>query len=68
MLFDYIKETCDGKDISIAELERRAGLSNGAVRKWNKSIPNTNTLQRVSVALDVPLSTLINKCSETEGK
>ena len=36
-MYDKVKNIADAKKISIAELERKAGLSNGTIGKWRDS-------------------------------
>lgn len=59
MIFDKIKEICNEKGISIASLERSAGLSNGTISKWNDSSPTVENLQAVAKVLKVKISKLI---------
>ena len=48
MVFENICERCKARGISIARLEREAGLGNATVRGWKTSMPNTNSLKRVA--------------------
>lgn len=59
MIFDKIKEICNEKGISIASLERSAGLSNGTISKWNDSSPTVENLQAVAKVLKVKIHKLI---------
>lgn len=59
MIFDKIKEICNEKGISIASLERSAGLSNGTISKWNDSSPTVENLQAVAKVLKVKIYKLI---------
>ena len=58
-IFENIQEICNEKGISIAELEREAGLKNGAIGKWRISSPTIKSLQAVSKVLKVSISRLI---------
>lgn len=60
MICDKIKEICDKKGITIAELERNAGLSKGAIYKWRESSPTLSKLQAVADVLGVKVSKLID--------
>lgn len=60
-MYDTIKEICEKRNISISELERRAKVGNGTITKWNNSSPNLDNLQKVADALDIKITTLINK-------
>lgn len=59
MIFENIQEICNKKGISIAELEREAGLKNGAIGKWKTSSPTIKSLQAVAKVLKVSISRLI---------
>ena len=61
LIFENIQEICNEKGISIAELEREAGLKNGAIGKWRTSSPTIKSLQAVSKVLKVSISRLIAK-------
>ena len=49
---------CKLRDISIAELERKSGLGNGVVRKWNSASPTLRTAIAVADYLGVSLDEL----------
>lgn len=38
-IVDRIKALCDGKQITIMQLEAKLGISNGTISKWRKSSP-----------------------------
>lgn len=59
MIFENIQEICNEKGISIAELEREAGLKNGAIGKWRTSSPTIKSLQSVAKVLKVKINKLI---------
>lgn len=59
MLYDKIKAIASEKNISIYRIERDLSLSNGAISKWNKSIPSVTTLKSVADYLRVPLEKLL---------
>lgn len=63
MIYEIIKAMCEKQGISVAELERRAGLGNGAVGKWNddKSKPNFESLEKVAAALGVSVAALLEE-------
>lgn len=60
-LLQRIKDISAVKKISLAELERRSGLSSGSITKWDKSSPSIDKLEKVSNVLNVSLNTLIGK-------
>lgn len=59
MLFKKIKSICDAKDMSIRELENKAGLGNGTIKGWEKSSPTVNNLKKVANILNCTIDELI---------
>lgn len=59
LLYDKIKEICKEKGLSVASVEKEAGLSNGVISKWNKSSPTIENLQAVAKVLKVKVDKLI---------
>ena len=55
-----MRSLCDQRDISIASLERMAGIANGSVDGWDQHEPRLGTLDKVSHALNIPLLDLID--------
>ena len=60
-IYDKISNFAVQKGISIAELERRSGLSNGAIGKWRTVNPTVDNLQAVANALDISIEELLKK-------
>lgn len=52
-IIDRIKELARMDRISLAELERRAGLSSGSITKWNKSFPSIDKLDKIASYFNV---------------
>ena len=46
-LLTRIRNLCRNQGISIAELERKAGIGNGIIARWSKSKPSTENLKDV---------------------
>lgn len=61
MIFDRIKAICKEKGITISGLEKQAGLSHGAISKWNKASPTIENLQAVANVLKVKIDELVVK-------
>lgn len=59
LIYDRIKQLCESKGLTVAALERNAGLSNGTVGKWNNSSPTMKSLKAVSKCLGVSVSYLL---------
>ena len=55
MIYNKIKEICKEKGISIGSVEKKAGLSNGAISKWNNSSPTVDSLKAVAEVLKKPI-------------
>lgn len=60
MIYDNIKELCKKRGVSVGSVEREAGLSNGAISKWNKVSPTIDNLQAVAKVLKVKVDKLLS--------
>ena len=58
LIYDKVKEICKEKCISIASVEKKAGLGNGAITKWNSSSPTIENLKSVADVLGVTVDEL----------
>lgn len=65
MIFEQIQELAKEKNITIAELERQAKLSNGSISKWKTVMPNVTSLIAVAEALGVSVVRLIGEKEQT---
>ncbi|MBS5220928.1 MAG: helix-turn-helix transcriptional regulator [Streptococcus parasanguinis] len=61
MLYDKIKNIAEQKNISIYRIEKDLDLSNGSIRKWNSSIPLSQTLKKVADYLNVSIDKLMEE-------
>lgn len=59
MICEKIKEICKEKGVSVASVEKKAGLSSGAVGKWNESSPTVANLKAVADVLKVKVDKLL---------
>lgn len=59
-LFERIQSLCDAKGFTIAELERMVDVGNGVIRRWKKSVPTADKLQKTAKVLGVTMDYLIN--------
>lgn len=66
MLFERICKLCDERGISIAKLEAECKLGNATVRRWNKSMPRLDSLQKVADYLNVTVEELLRKDTTEE--
>ncbi|GAB3797199.1 hypothetical protein GCM10028868_18050 [Virgibacillus kimchii] len=53
-----IKMLCDEKNITFAELERKIGISNGQIRRWDNSSPKLENVKKVADYFKVSLDYL----------
>lgn len=66
ILYERIKLICSEKGLSISNLEKAAGLSNGSIRKWNRLSPTVDNLIAVSRILGFTLDELLGEKNEIE--
>ena len=59
MIYKNIVFLCKEKGISIAKLEKEAGIGNGTIGRWEKSSPNVDNLKKVADHFGVTLDSLI---------
>lgn len=59
LIFERIVKLCGEKNISIARLEKEAGLGNATVRGWQKSEPTAKNLKAVADVLGVTVDDLL---------
>lgn len=59
MLYEKIEKLCKEKSISIARLEREAGLGNGVVGRWRTSSPTVDNLKAVAKVLETTVDELL---------
>ena len=68
MVFETINDMCAERGISIAKLEAECGLGNATIRRWNKSMPRLDTLQKVADYLKVSVDDLLNRRAKEKGE
>ncbi|HJC24966.1 MAG TPA: helix-turn-helix transcriptional regulator [Candidatus Eisenbergiella merdavium] len=61
MLYDNVKVLCAEKNISVGQLEKELGFSNGSVCKWNENEPGIRKVQKVADYLQVPIERLLKE-------
>lgn len=52
---------CDEKKVTFAEVERKIGISNGQIRRWDNVSPKSETLQKVADYFDVSVDYLLGR-------
>lgn len=63
-LADKIKDLASSKHITVAELERLVGISNGQIRKWNDRSPKAENLAKVADYFGVSTDYLLGRDSK----
>ncbi len=58
-LVKRISLLCNERDITFAEVERKSGLSNGSIRRWDTNTPSTNKLQKIAEYFNVSTDYLL---------
>ena len=48
MIYEKIKELAEKNGISIAALEKKLGIGNGTIRKWNEVSPTLENISKVA--------------------
>ena len=66
-IYNNIKKIANEKKISISNLEKGAGISNGSIGKWKHSSPKISTLKAVTDVLGVSLIDILGEV-EKESK
>ena len=58
-IYDIVKQLADEKNMSIAEVERTAGIANGTIGKWKNGKPKLESVVKVAKALDTEISVIV---------
>ncbi len=64
-LVDRIKKLCTERKVTIAEVERKTGISNGQIRRWDSSSPKTENVQKVADYFTVSVDYLLGRTEES---
>lgn len=60
MIFETIESLCKQRGISIARLEREAGLGNATVRGWETGSPRVDKLKLVADYFGVTVDSILS--------
>ena len=60
-LYDRVKNLSDDQEIAISRLEQELGFGNGTIRKWAKTIPSGDRLQKVADYFHVSVDYLLGR-------
>lgn len=61
MIYDNVKALCEKRNLSIRQVEEKAGLGNGVIGGWRTSEPRVYSLQKVADVLGVTVNTLLKE-------
>lgn len=61
MVYENIKKLCSEKGISIAAVEKEAGIGNGVIGGWREGSPRVDSLMKVANVLGTSLDELVKK-------
>lgn len=60
-LVQRIRNLCNSQNLTFAELERNLGFSNGQIRRWEKTKPGIDKIQKVADYFDVSVDYLLGR-------
>ena len=52
------------KKVTVAEVERKTGISNGQIRRWDTSSPKTENVQKVADYFNVSVDYLLGRTDD----
>ena len=61
LVYTKIKQICYERGVSVASVERDAGLTNGSISKWNNSKPIAESLHSVAKVLGTTVEDLLEE-------
>lgn len=63
MIFLKVKKYCEENNISISNFEKKCGIGNGTVSRWedDASRPSLSTLEKIEKATNIPISKWIEQ-------
>lgn len=67
-IVNRIKDLANERQMSLAELERTLNLSQGSLRKWDKSTPGADKIKRVADYFNVTTDYLLGRESYEDMK
>lgn len=63
-LVERIKSLATKKKVTFAEIERKTGISNGQIRRWNTSSPKIENIQKVADYFNVSVDYLLGRTDD----
>lgn len=55
-----IKEICKRKNITVTDAEKKAGIADNSVYKWDRHSPSAKTLKKMADALEIKVDELMS--------
>lgn len=65
-LISRIKQLAQSRQLTLAQLERNVGISNGQIRRWDTSSPKVENLLKIADYFSVSLDYLMGRTQQTE--
>lgn len=65
-VYDRVLNLCQEQSISIRELERKTGLSNGTIQRWKTAKPAGDSLEKVADIFKVSTDYLLGRAQRRE--
>lgn len=60
LTYQRVTKYCEDNNLSISAFEKKCGIGNGVIRKWNEgSKPSLDTLQKIEKVTGISVSELI---------
>lgn len=59
-MLERIKALCEKNQISLAQLEKNADISNGTIAKWHNSDPKISNVKKVADYFGVTIDYIVN--------
>ena len=67
-LVGAIRTLAKNKEMTLAKLEKEAGLTQGAISHWNQHSPRVSSIRKVTDALGIEMSTLFREAEKLEKR
>ena len=60
MIYENVVKLCKDKNISVAKLEKELCIGNGTIKRWEKSSPTVENIQKVAGYFGVTVDSIIS--------
>lgn len=55
LILSKVEDLCKERGITISRLEKECGIGNATIKRWDESIPRSDTLKKVANYFDVSI-------------